>query len=364
MSLTISTKKLVGVKPPAVTYTDPRKQKLDILYSYLGRKIARREPMSHIDRHLASNLKDLKRGVFSPGKFSTILHIGTTLALPVCLVTVSFFAAKTTYNHFVNNRSKTPLLSQLNLVSQLNPANDLSGIEEVAFEPSITESQASVTAEASNSREDEQKEEQQDEQPSFTLAYKAEPVLSERVRNKTGLIKYITGVISVHHPDARDPGEIARFIVESSGKNKVDPLFISAVISVESRFFTAARSRVGALGLMQLLPNTGRDVFRQLTGRNSSPSLTDEKTNIELGITYIKQLEKRYRGNRYNALMAYNWGMRNVDNVIKNGASVPSSVQKYARTILERTMRWQSHYNSAIKNAAKAEEDEAEKTAV
>ena len=87
---------------------------------------------------------------------------------------------------------------------------------------------------------------------------------------------------------------------------------IMAIARRESAFFPAARSSVGARGLMQLMPATGRAVAKS-QGRSISISrLYDVEENIDLGSAYYRQLLDRFDGNRAVALAAYNAGPNRV----------------------------------------------------
>jgi soluble lytic murein transglycosylase-like protein len=91
-------------------------------------------------------------------------------------------------------------------------------------------------------------------------------------------------------------GEIISAVSQAHG---VDPLLVRALIQVESNYQARARSRKGAMGLMQLMPSTAR-VYKV-----QNPF--DPKTNIEAGIKHLKSLIDRY-GTRELALAAYNAG--------------------------------------------------------
>lgn len=88
----------------------------------------------------------------------------------------------------------------------------------------------------------------------------------------------------------------------------VDPYFIKSLIRQESAFNERARSRVGAKGLMQLMPTTAWAV-----GRVPNRKLYDPQTNIKVGTQYFSRLLERYHGDAQLALAAYNAGEERAD---------------------------------------------------
>lgn len=82
----------------------------------------------------------------------------------------------------------------------------------------------------------------------------------------------------------------------------------------ESLFMRDVRSSAGAIGLMQLMPATGRKVAREIKLPYSGlATLTDPDSNIRLGTSYLGQMAERYGGNRVLATAAYNAGPHRVD---------------------------------------------------
>ncbi|MCC6953874.1 MAG: transglycosylase SLT domain-containing protein [Deltaproteobacteria bacterium] len=180
------------------------------------------------------------------------------------------------------------------------------------------------------------------------------PPVDAHLEDMKSKIKFISGLVAMHRPTIANCGDVAKAIVEIAAREKVDPFYVAAIISIESRFANTAVSPVGARGLMQLMPATAEFVAGKGRLRNQT-ALSDTVTNISLGVRYIRQLEARYRGNKSLALAAYNWGPGNVDRVKKGQASIPGSVKNYAKTVLDRSTNWAAHYNKAKESAAKLE---------
>jgi soluble lytic murein transglycosylase-like protein len=93
-------------------------------------------------------------------------------------------------------------------------------------------------------------------------------------------------------------------IYNEAKKNDLPPELVAAVVHTESKFVPTARSNRGAVGLMQLVPKTGR----WLGARN----LTDPAQNIQAGAKYLRYLTDRFSGDQQKAIAAYNAGEGNV----------------------------------------------------
>jgi soluble lytic murein transglycosylase len=97
-----------------------------------------------------------------------------------------------------------------------------------------------------------------------------------------------------------------------------EPALTLAVIRQESSFEQTARSRVGALGLMQLMPRTARQIARALKVRYARSRLTKEPNfNLRLGASYLKRQLDAFGGSYVLALAAYNAGPHRVSRWIK-----------------------------------------------
>ncbi|MBP2663259.1 MAG: mltC 1 [Firmicutes bacterium] len=93
----------------------------------------------------------------------------------------------------------------------------------------------------------------------------------------------------------------------------IDPFLIAGVIRTESKFSSQARSPKGALGLMQIMPETGRWIAEQLGEQEyRTADLTDPDINIRFGSWYLSSLKKEFGGNEVLVLAAYNGGRGNV----------------------------------------------------
>ena len=102
-----------------------------------------------------------------------------------------------------------------------------------------------------------------------------------------------------------------------SARWKVDKFLAIAVMKVESNFSEVAHSQSGAVGLMQIMPETAAWIAYQLGEKpeeiaNDIKNLRDPETNIRYGTWYLAELEYEFKGNDVLALAAYNAGRGNV----------------------------------------------------
>lgn len=109
---------------------------------------------------------------------------------------------------------------------------------------------------------------------------------------------------------------VQRIINESAAREELSPYLIEAVMLTESKFDEKAISKVGAVGMMQLMPETAAWISEQ--SGLAAENLEEPAQNIPLGVWYLKFLLKTYHNNEVLALAAYNAGRGNVDEWIKD----------------------------------------------
>ncbi len=113
--------------------------------------------------------------------------------------------------------------------------------------------------------------------------------------------------------DLRFPTPYQDTFSRHASQRQVPVTELMAIARRESAFYAGARSPVGARGLMQVMPATGKQVAAQLKTSHSDQALYDVEHNVLLGSAYYRQLLDRYGGNRVLAMAAYNAGPHRVD---------------------------------------------------
>ena len=101
-------------------------------------------------------------------------------------------------------------------------------------------------------------------------------------------------------------------IVTYARRNNIDPFLVAAVIKNESEFKPGAVSPVGAIGMMQIMPETGEWIAKQMgLDSYSSESLYNPGINIRMGCWYLSELKYEFKDNMLLMMMAYNAGRGN-----------------------------------------------------
>ncbi len=126
--------------------------------------------------------------------------------------------------------------------------------------------------------------------------------------------------------DLKDAKSIEDLIVRLSKKHGIDPALVKAVVKVESNFNPKAVSPVGAKGLMQVMPETAKDL--------GIKDPFDPEDNLEGGIKYLKRLLNKYDNDVSLALAAYNAGPGNVDK--HNGVPPFTETRNYVKKVLKK----------------------------
>ena len=160
--------------------------------------------------------------------------------------------------------------------------------------------------------------------PEAKPAIQAAPVHAAAAPKPKELVA-IYNVIKTNRPDISDAEawKVSDVIWEESAKHNLDPILIAALIEVESGFQSLAVSPMGARGIMQIMPDVGKSIAREIgfTEEAGSDAFTPEHLddpvfNIKLGIYYLYGLQKSFRSLNL-ALAAYNVGPTTMRNHLK-----------------------------------------------
>jgi soluble lytic murein transglycosylase len=137
---------------------------------------------------------------------------------------------------------------------------------------------------------------------------------------------------------------LANVIYEESRRFGYDPLIISAIIIAESDFRPDAQSKVGATGLMQVMPFVGKDLANEVTTKSpdlwngdrpmewtGQETLLDPVQNVRLGTLHLSRLILKFRSVR-EGIRAYNSGPTNLVEQIRTGQDLP---KRYVRRVMD-----------------------------
>ncbi len=141
-------------------------------------------------------------------------------------------------------------------------------------------------------------------------------------------------------------------VASSSARHEVDPFLVCAVIEAESGWNANAESHRGATGVMQLMPETARDMVRKglVDGASYDPeNLSDPATNIEFGTAYLSYLLRYFNGSTERAVAAYNAGLSNVEDWVGEGGLLHNAItypetQAYLVRVQNARSRYQELY--------------------
>ena len=133
-----------------------------------------------------------------------------------------------------------------------------------------------------------------------------------------------TAIQANQTPQQASKSQILNVVSQISKKHGVDEKLVQALIKQESGFNPKAKSKAGAMGLMQLMPSTAKNLGVK------DPYNTVQ--NVEGGVKYLKSMLNKYNGNVILALAAYNAGPNAVDKY--SGVPPYKETQNYVRNIL------------------------------
>jgi soluble lytic murein transglycosylase len=164
---------------------------------------------------------------------------------------------------------------------------------------------------------------------------------------------YVSGFTVIYRELAKNNLEFSKTVLKQlfpmpyfskirgiASDKEIDPIILLSLIRQESAFNPKARSRVGARGLMQLMPSTARTIVRKV----KTKSLHKPEINLNIGSQYFQYLYEKYDGNLVYTLSAYNAGESRVkrwrkeyfksDSILHNIENIPfNETRNYVKLI-------------------------------
>jgi len=163
------------------------------------------------------------------------------------------------------------------------------------------------------------------------------PASFETAGSKHGRADWMGVLTAVQRSRLPEPQQrqLASLIVREADRNGLDPRLVAAVIHAESTFRIHAKSEVGARGLMQVMPSTGRWLMERRGERLERAShLFDPELNVSLGTSYLAELIERF-GNVEHALVAYNAGPTAARRILRQPGRRERFLAGYPRKVME-----------------------------
>ncbi len=148
----------------------------------------------------------------------------------------------------------------------------------------------------------------------------------------------------------RYPLRYERLIVKYSERYELEPWHVAAVVLCESRFNEKATSGVGARGLMQIMPESGKWIAEKFGDRYSDRNLYDPEINLKYGCWYLKLLMEHYDRDVRLVMAAYHAGNGTVDRWLANpeispdGKTIPVIPYDSTRVYVERVLKAYEKY--------------------
>jgi soluble lytic murein transglycosylase len=180
----------------------------------------------------------------------------------------------------------------------------------------------------------------------MTLLPRAVPKPAEHLKDsvRKGMSQRELEALLARVGKSLDPGlraKLAEAVLTESARAGYDPLFVLALVAVESRFRMGATSERGASGLMQLKPSTFAWISAREPDAGGEDSATGEDpvVDVRLAVRYFRWLESRFHS-RNEALMAYNAGPRRVKEYKRAGGDYPDRLREYPRRVMKEYRRF------------------------
>ncbi len=157
----------------------------------------------------------------------------------------------------------------------------------------------------------------------------------------------------------RFPVLFKKTITHHANLQKLDPSLVYGLIRQESVFNQHARSRVGARGLMQIMPATGRTIARRLKEKwTSSRVLYKPEVNVRYGTSYLKGLLDQFDQNFALSAAGYNAGEHRVERWLPDGKPMPTDIwvenipfketRHYVKTVLANAAIYHKRLNGKL----------------
>lgn len=194
------------------------------------------------------------------------------------------------------------------------------------------------------------------------LEIKADYILEgDHLYKESKLKSFIAYLMRYAEKDKSIRRKRASLLIKESKRKAYDPLFVTALVNLESSFNEKAVGIDNKIGYMQINPEEGQYLASITKNEWDSPdSLYNPGYNMKLGLDILSLSHKIFENKAFHSLVGYNLGIKKLINALKSNAAIPQTSVEYPSKVIKLFHSLKSQYGKYDESVALKEEKEAD----